>query len=153
MALREFLCDRCDKKFLMKPEKLNCEDGRPHTVAEKIYYIPTEGLTVGYTQQTSTRDIHGHDHVVPARQLTFIRGTFTTRDPQQQDFLDNYPGIVTREVWETTHIPLKERQAKTKRELAAAQENLTSTNEQLRKLREEIADAEAKKAELAGASK
>jgi hypothetical protein len=150
MALREFTCVACDKKFL-QGKWAGCQSvgGANHVVEDKTYYVPSEGLTVYYTQQTMTPNIHGQAQITPAKRLEFIRGTYTTNDPEKQAFLDTYGGIVPRDVWEQTHIPLKERQAKTKREQAAAESNLKATNIELEKLKAEIAAAKAEKEKLA----
>jgi hypothetical protein len=146
MALLEFVCTRCDAKFVQG--KWNCKDGQAHTVAEKIYFVPSEGLAVYYTQQIMVPNAHGQAQIIPAKRLEFIRGTYTTSDSEKQAFLDNYAGCVSREVWEQTHIPLKERQAKVKRELAASEQNMKTANAQLEQLRADIAAAQAVKDSL-----
>lgn len=126
MAAKKFQCVRCDTSF--SPGSWNCADGLPHQVESKTYYIPTEGLQVDYGPVTG-------DSVMNRRRgvIQFSRGTFTTCDPQQQEFLDTYPGCISAERWQEIHIPEKERMAQQQRKYERLEREHNALLEEIRK--------------------
>ena len=142
MAMKQFSCTDCEKLFY--EPKWEASDGHRHRLASKTYHVPTEGLNVTYACEQ--RRFDGQTAVVnPAKDLTFARGMYITDDPEKQAFLDKYAGCCTVHIWEETHLPLKERQAKAKRELEHSQSQLGAVNAELEKLKAELAEAKAAK--------
>jgi hypothetical protein len=148
VALREFSCIDCEKKFV--EGKWSTADGHVHRVESKKYFVPTEGLSVTYASERRTSD-GMNISVIPAKDLSFQRGTYITDDPEKQCFLDKYSGCCTPEVWEENHIPLKERQEQAKRKMEVVSSDLANSNAELERIKKQIAEAnaelEAKKAE------
>jgi hypothetical protein len=131
MAKKEFTCTRCDEKFT--PGNWNCNDGQRHSVELKTYYTSTEGLTLHYGP------VHGEDVMSHSRGvLTFVRGTYQTTDPEQQETLDTYPGCISFERWKETHIDEKERAAMAAREKVRLEKTNNDLLETVRKQAEEL---------------
>ena len=131
MATKELKCARCDESF--KIGNWNCHDGQRHTVDLKTYYTSTEGLTLHYGP------VHGDDVMSHARGvLTFVRSTYQTNDPEQQEVLDKYPGCVSYEVWKETHIDAKERDEMAKRDKVRLENTNNELLTQIRKQQEEL---------------
>lgn len=138
---KEYKCTRCGDAF--KTGKWNCEDGQRHQVEFKTYYTSTEGLTLHYGQ------VQGDDVMSHARGvLTFVRGTYQTTDPEQQEVLDSYPGCVSYEVWKETHIDEKERASMAQRDKVRMEKTNNDLLEQVRRQQEEL-DALRKSAKKA----
>jgi hypothetical protein len=73
--------------------------------------VATEGLDVHYGPITG-ENVQNHMRKV----ISFSRGTFQTSDPEQQEFLDAYPGCISFEEWKQAHLTQKERDEQSKRE-------------------------------------
>ena len=129
-------CTRCGKEFTAPNWK--CEDGYPHQVPSKTYYVRTEGLTVFYGPvrgdqvQNRTRGV-----------ITFQRGTFQTTDPQQQEFLDSYHDCCSAEEWRDKHIDDKERAELSKKKSERLEKENNELLAKIKQLEEEKAAAGA----------
>jgi hypothetical protein len=119
MSKKEWRCSRCGEQF--GPGQWLCADGQRHQVELKTYYVSTEGLDVHYGPVTGE---HVQNHM--RKTISFSRGTFQTADPEQQEFLDAYPGCISFEAWKEAHLTTKERDEQSKRENSRlVQENNT----------------------------
>lgn len=126
---KKHTCIRCDEEF--SAPNWNCADGQPHVVESKAYYIATKGLTVFYGP---TRGDEVMNKVRDS--VTFTNGTYTTTDPQAQEFLDTYPGCISQEKWQDLNYTDADR-VKFQRETVSRLEREKST------LMERIAALEA----------
>lgn len=107
--LKAFTCGRCGDKFTSG--KWSCEDGQRHVVESKTYHIKTQGLNVYYGPVHGDNVINHHRGVI-----SFARGAFQTADPEQQEFLDQYPGCIPADEWTQINLTEKEREEQSKRE-------------------------------------
>ena len=130
-----FTCTRCKKGF--NAGEWHCKDGNRHAVPSKTYYVRGEGLSVHYGPVKGT-DVQNHVRGV----ITFVRGMYQTADPEQQEFLDTYPGCISSDEWRETHLDAKEKEVLAKN---ATQRLQKENNELLAK----IQALEAEKAALA----
>ena len=128
----KFKCVRCTEEF--NPGKWNCADSNSHTVATKTYYIKSEGLLVFYGG-VGGGEVQSHYR----KSLNFIRGTCTTADPEQQEFLDAYPGCVSHAIWQDIHLGAKEREEQSKREQHRLEDYNNDLLDQIKTLKEQAA--------------
>ena len=116
MALQEFKCTRCEKKF--RAPEWDCADGQPHEVEEKEYYVldaPADRRDCRNSRLTICNVIpeqkrtQGNDIIfIPGTNVEFIRGTFKTSSPQIQMGLDHrkgvYHGAEGKKLWEDKYF-------------------------------------------------
>jgi len=131
-GLRDWTCTRCGGDF--SSGKWTCDDGSRHTVELKTYYVKTEGLDVHYGP-VSGEGVMNHVRKV----ISFARGSFQTADPEQQEFLDQYPGCVSYEVWVETHLTSKEREEQNKRKNERLEKQNNELLAQVQELQKQVA--------------
>lgn len=143
------VCVACGEKF-QGPKGVSylCKaggDDEKHEVESKTYFCPTQGLAVNWKKDVIGKDVMGNASVVASgRAINFAKGMFSTTDPEEQDYLDNYKGVVSFEEWERINVSEKLRAERSLRLAKAAQEELAGRNEELEKLKKQLAEAEAK---------
>ena len=130
-----FTCARCGEESTSG--KWYCEDGARHEVELKTYYVKTEGLDVHYGPVQGD-GVMNHNR----RVISFARGTFQTADPEQQEFLDKYPGCVSYDVWKEAHLTAKEREEQTKRDKVRLEEHNNELLAQVQDLQAKLAEKE-----------
>lgn len=100
-----------------------CTPGIKHQVAEKTYYIADAPFDpTGHSLRDSrTRienippekkmpDAHtGQMRILPGGYVEFARGVFTTKDAEQQFWLDQHKAMTTRENWERVYLSAGEK--------------------------------------------
>ena len=141
MALQEFYCVDCEKKF--KAGSFTCVTGRNHVVASKRYYMndaPTVVSIVNGRPTVNKRDSmtmiqnipperrvmgpDGNERVIPGGQVVFIRGMYETSDPEQQYWLDQHRGMCNEAEWQAAYLNEDERMELERMELAAERSRL-----------------------------
>ena len=130
-----FTCARCGEESTSG--KWYCEDGARHEVELKTYYVKTEGLDVHYGPVQGD-GVMNHNR----RVISFARGTFQTADPEQQEFLDKYPGCVSYDVWKEAHLTAKEREEQTKRDKERLEQHSNELLTQVQELQAKLAEKE-----------
>lgn len=147
MALREFHCIECNKKF--QQGDWDCVPGQKHTVESKRYYM-ADAPTVpewrdGFpyinkgASQTQVLNIPperqikvGEDiHRIPGGTVTFVRGLFETNDPEIQFYLDKKAGLVTEERWKEVYLNDDEKNHIKNMELQAREARLAERENEL----------------------
>lgn len=122
------------------PEPTRAEATKP---VQKTYYIDSMGLTINW-QKSKKVLVDGQIHTLtPERDIRFDNGVYSTKDPDEQAFLDTYRGCVTFEQWEKTHISPEARREKATRENASMKTAMVEKDEELAKLRALLAAKEA----------
>ena len=134
--LKKHICTRCGEDFVTG--KWFCEDGQRHQVELKTYYVKTQGLTIHYGL------VQGENVMNHRRDaINFARGTFQTADPEQQEFLDDYAGCVTADVWRDINLSEKERTEASKREKSRLEQQNNDLLAQVQKLQAQVAEKDA----------
>lgn len=147
MALQEFKCTECEKKF--KAGDWTCVTGENHKVAPKRYYMndaPTVPAMIGGVMRVDkhaatlvlnippeTR-FAGHDgvqQVIPGGSAQFIRGMYETADPEKQFWLDKHKGMCTKAEWEAAYLNDDEKMYIERQELAAERSRLEAERNSL----------------------
>jgi hypothetical protein len=141
---QERTCLTCKKKF--KGGNYECKEkaqGDIHDVEPKQYYSPSAGAQIQWKTDRSIQDTTGGGKIItlPGKSAQFIQGMYVSTDPEEQDFMDSYPGLITFEQWEELFVPEKMRNEKRDRELANAKKVLAEVpgkDAELRRLRTEL---------------
>jgi len=120
MSLPTWKCDVCGKKFTVG--EWVCDGQSNHTVTRKEYLLndaPTDPGHAPNGGMDSLRDgklricnippdktivVNGETQRVAGGNVEFIRGRFSTTDPEQQYFLDKKGGYCTEEQWEAAWL-------------------------------------------------
>ena len=92
----KFVCTKCNAEF--GPGAWECFPGERHEVAEKTYRIGSSipdfadrqksRVSVYVTADIRKRDAQGNEFTDKARAVEFVRGIFTTTNPEDQFFFD-----------------------------------------------------------------
>jgi hypothetical protein len=173
MAELKYKCiGECKKEF--KHGDWECFPGVKHLVEPKSYYIndaphcdfvrDPEGLayrssraTVYIIPEKASVDELGKKRTDPARAVEFVKGQYTTRDPEEQFFIERAKIDVGYDRWfEAYHTPKQKQNIKgnslemREKKLRDAQAEENALLERVRKLKEEAAQLEEKKTVKAG---
>lgn len=138
MALKKWHCTRCEEDFTISAD-MRCGDGRKHEVPAKTYYAASPNLRKYVTEERSIPGPNGKARLVPAKYVEFVRGTYSTSDPEDQAALDIEPGLINNDEWKQKYIgkedllEMRERELKAKEERLAKMENdlLVKTQKQV----------------------
>lgn len=126
------VCTRC-KKEVEIPE-WDCVDGMRHQVEAKTYYSPAANLTT-YSAEERIVHINGNATRIPAKRVQFLKGAFTTCDPQDQFGLDNQKGLITADQWKEIFVSKEERVAMKERELDVRERRIIEQQSALDRLK------------------
>lgn len=162
MALPTYHCLECEKEF--KAGNWECTAGQQHVVAAKTYYTadaptvpewrnghPYVNKQIARTQILNIppeRKVQDGDEMrrIPGGSLEFIRGQYTTSDPEIQFYLDKKESLCSKERWEEVYLTDEEKIIIQQGKLANAQLRLQSErNELLEKVKAMEATPERKK--------
>lgn len=145
------LNDDCGKEF-KAIEGFDCFPGQKHVVEAKTYYIADApvGDDSGVSYRNSRTDVHnippetkvidavsGQTKTQPGGYVTFVRGMFTTSDPEQQFYIEKLMGksLISKDHWEQIYFSKREKEAmsasRTAAKEAEADRKLREANELL----------------------
>jgi hypothetical protein len=138
----KYECLNCEKKFNGPGKGYICPEGTNqdsnHVVEAKKYFSASAGLLLQWKDDRRVPDNSGNIVYVPGKSAQFIQGMFSTTDPEEQDYLNTYPGCITFEQWEEVFIPEKLRNEKRDREAKSNKTVITQQNAELIKLRKQL---------------
>lgn len=136
------LCTACNKKFI-GPNYEGCtadvHKGK-HTVAPQQFYSPSGGLQLQWKTERTFPDPEGRGNIVrlPGQTAQFVGGVFISSDPEEIDYMRDYPGLCSYDKWFEIFVPEKERVAKALRENKQSAAVIDSQNSELRDLRKRL---------------
>lgn len=121
MALQKFSCTRCEREF--EAGNWECVSGEAHLVAEKTFYIldaPADPNDRIHSRNLicniipEKQETRGNDIIrIPGTHVEFVRGKFSTADPQIQMRLEQRKNILSGEDgkkrWESNYYTDKEK--------------------------------------------
>lgn len=151
MPLPTWKCESCNKPFTVG--EFVCVDGQSnHVVAAKEYLLndapsdpghpaPGGGLTMDSLRDGRTRIcnippdkqvvVNGELRTVPGGYVEFIRGRFSTSDPEIQYYLDKKGGWCTQDMWESAWLSDKQRLDIERMKLTAMSQRLENERNEL----------------------
>ena len=148
MAVQLFKCVVCEKEF--KAGDWTCEDGLSnHVVAEKEYLLADAPSDPGHPERggmDSKRDGRTRICNIPPPQkvmkgdevqwigegyVEFVRGRFSTSDPQQQYWLDRKGGFCTQAQWEAAWLSQSQQLEIKEMKLQAREQRLENERNEL----------------------
>lgn len=152
--MQSWTCVECGKKF--GPGEWTCTDGQSnHVVAEKIYRsldAPSDpstkddslkdGRTVVCNIPPGKKVMEGEDvKFIGEGSVEFVRGRYSTTDPEKQYWLDKKPACqATEEQWRSVWYSQGQKLAVKEMELRAMEQRLENDrNELLTKTKERMA--------------
>ena len=123
MAIAKFHCLNCDKDF--EAGNWYCSSGEPHTVPEKTYYVRDAPVDKRDCKNARLQMLNvipeskvilgGDTHVVPGTHVEFVRGMYSTSNPQLQMNLDKRPHVASGDAgkvqWEQDYFSNEEKNA------------------------------------------
>lgn len=124
MPLAKFNCENCDKGFTAG--EWFCQSGVAHVVAAKTYYVmdaPADKKDVQAMKSSrllmcnvipERKVTAGAEvHTIPGRNVEFIRGMFSTTDPELQNALNSrnkvFQGEEGHQLWEKEYLTAAEK--------------------------------------------
>lgn len=93
-----FKCIECEEEF--NAPKWYDEAGHRHVVAPKTYYAAAGELITYVTEEKLITLGDGRTREIPAKKVQFLRGAFTTQDPEEQFGLNAHKGLISAEEWQ-----------------------------------------------------
>lgn len=150
MSLPVWKCTSCDKKFTVG--EWTCRDGQTnHIVEEKLYLLNDAPSDPGHIAPGSTINVSLRDGrtricgIPPPKKITegtdtryvgegyveFLRGRFTTADPEIQYWLDRKGGFCTQEQWDAAWLTEGQQLMKQKLEVEAMRGRLENERNEL----------------------
>lgn len=152
MALAKFHCEKCEQDFTAGDWM--CKSGDAHVVPTEIYYVmdaPSDKTDVQAMKSASTtmcnliperKMTNGNEVVIiPGRDVKFIRGSYSTPDPQLQNALNQrakvFRGDEGKKMWEREYLTKDEKSEMERlRQTAYINRLENDKNELLEKLKE-----------------
>lgn len=128
-GLPTFTCKKCGKKF--EVGDWDCKDGKMHEVAPKTYYSPVSSWRTYVAEERIITISNGQTRMTPARAVDFVRGVYTTSNPEDQYALDNKEGLISAEDWRERFISQEERNKMKQRELELREKRLVEREQAL----------------------
>lgn len=151
-------CTRCEMEFNPQKAEFHCPTGQPHLLPVKIYYMddapadpgpyimsPHGPVATGdnrkhsqtvlaglIPEQMVIRD--GQSHIKPGKNVTFVRGMYSTTNAEEQFYLDirqRDGALCTKERWEQVYLTDYQRLELDKMNLAAREQRLEQSESKL----------------------
>lgn len=145
MALQEYNCINCEKKF--KAGDWVCQTGHQHVVGKVRYYMddaPTVADAQGRVRKGDSQttvlnmppqkyvmDHSGNSVMVPGGAITFVRGMYETSDPEIQYCLQGHKGLCSEERWKEVYLDTSEKMELKRIELAAREQRIIQQENEL----------------------
>lgn len=151
-------CTRCESDFNPQKAEFNCPTGQSHLLPIKVYYMddaPADPgpwiMTPHGPQATGGNRKHsqtvlagiipekmiirdGQSHIQSGKNITFIRGMYSTMSAEEQFYLDIMErdgGLCTKERWEQVYLTDYQRLELDKMNLAAREQRLEQNESRL----------------------
>lgn len=143
MALPTWKCEVCNKKFTVN--EWVCADGvSNHIVETKQYYLadaPTDGSSSDELSHGQTiicnippdkKIQKGNEvHIQPGGNVTFIRGQYSSTDPEIQYWLDLKGGFCNKDRWNEVWLSREQKNEMKEMDLRAREQRLENDRNEL----------------------
>lgn len=148
--MQSWKCLVCGKKFGVG--EWTCSDGQSNHVVEEKYYLMNDApsdpghIAPGSTINVALRDgrtricnippdkkvvVSGEVQTVPGGYVEFIQGRFSTKDPEQQYWLDKKGGFCNQDEWDRAWLTEAQQLGKQRLEIDAMRQRLEVERNQL----------------------
>ena len=165
MPLQKYKCLECDKEFTVGEWEPCGAEGIKHRVAAKQYFMddaPTHvetkdgkpfinkgtsrTMVLNVPPERKVRD--GDDiRIIPGGAVEFIRGRFTTDDPEIQFYLEKKKNLCNEDRWNEVYLNDDEKMALERMALRAERQRLESFNNDLLRQQQELARRKGREAQ------